>query len=278
MLGNYSNYLQMVVECLYQSFYRLLIELTNGRVTSGTLKKFSQSKWSRPFIPSYMKVYKINQDEIERDPASYATLHELFTRKLKKEARLISEGDLSVASPVDGVLEDTGEILPAKEIIVKGKVYSIEEMLGDDEVLEKYIGGTYLVLYLSPSHYHRIHAPVSGRVVRRWVLGRKSYPVNRYGMKYGKAPLSKNYRSITELKHASGHTAVVKVGAMFVNSIEITDPSQELKKGQEFAYFSFGSTVVLLFEKGTFQLGSAGCPQEVRVGQELGLLSARARQ
>ena len=66
--------------------------------------------------------------------------------------------------------------------------------------------------------------------------------------------LSKNYRTITELQHGQFCVAIVKVGAMFVNSIVITNEAKHLEKGQEFAYFSFGSTVVLLFEKNSFEI------------------------
>ena len=144
-------------------------------------------------------------------------------------------------------------------------------MLGDNDVLQKYIGGVYVLLYLSPSHYHRIHAPVTGEVVKRWSLGKNSYPVNQLGMKYGKAPLSKNYRLITELKTDVGSVAVVKVGAMFVNSIEITNESSRLRKGEEFSYFSFGSTIVLLFEKDTFKVNADLNPHsEVKYGEFIG--------
>ena len=71
-------------------------------------------------------------------------------------------------------------------------------MLGNEERAQRYAGGTYMVIYLSPSHYHRIHSPLSGSVTERFVLGRKSYPVNAAGMEYGKEPLSKTiarYRS-----------------------------------------------------------------------------------
>jgi phosphatidylserine decarboxylase len=94
-------------------------------------------------------------------------------------------------------------------------------------------------------------------------------------MKYGKEPLSKNYRTITELQNEAGNLAMVKVGAMFINSIVITDDSDELEKGQEFSYFSFGSTVVLLFEKGSFELeGNISIPADVRVGETIGFMRA----
>ncbi|MFU2013645.1 phosphatidylserine decarboxylase [Peribacillus butanolivorans] len=258
---------------MYQSFYRILIELTNGRFSSGILKHFSQSRWSKPLILFYVKTFNLNQQEFGKDLKTYNNLHELFTRHLKREARPITAESSAVACPVDGVLEDAGEIRADKKIVVKGKVYSIEEMLGDALFLEKYLGGKYLVLYLSPSHYHRIHAPISGSVVKRWTLGKKSYPVNKWGMKYGKEPLSKNYRTITELQNEAGCLAMVKVGAMYINSIVITDESNHLEKGQEFSYFSFGSTVVMLFEKDSYQLDeNLSIPADVRVGEKIGYM------
>ncbi len=63
------------------------------------------------------------------------------------------------------------------------------------------------------------------------------------------------------------HTAIVKVGAMFVNSIELTHEHDYVNKGQEIGYFSFGSTVVLLFEKGAFTLDEQIIPPlEVKWG------------
>ncbi|WP_019242675.1 MULTISPECIES: phosphatidylserine decarboxylase [Bacillus] len=234
-------------------FYRFFIELTNHKLLSVLLMKFSQSKISKWIIPSYSKQYKLNWQEVEQKQGDFETLHHLFTRKLKHGSREINEEIDSVVSPVDAVYEESGIIDQDEKITVKGKIYSIKEMLGDNEVLQKYIGGYYILLYLSPSHYHRIHSPISGRVVKRWSLGKNSYPVNKLGMKYGKAPLSKNFRVISEMEHEKGSIAVVKVGAMFVNCIEITNSSDMLHKGEEFAYFSFGSTVVLLFEKDTFE-------------------------
>ncbi len=254
-------------------FYQLLIELTNHRISSYILRKFSQSKISRIVIPTYLNVYNIKQEEVRDDIRNFQTLHELFVRRLKEEVRPINQENNSVVSPVDAVIEEIGEVLPSKEIIVKGKNYSIREMLGDEEVLKKYIGGTFLILYLSPSHYHRIHSPVSGTITKQWTLGKKSYPVNKLGLKYGKDTLSKNYRRITEIETDGKHTAMVKVGAMFVNSIELTHQHEVLQKGEEMAYFTFGSTVILLFEKGSFTASETiQTPHDIHVGQVLGYL------
>ncbi|MEH7236104.1 phosphatidylserine decarboxylase [Bacillus sp. JJ1562] len=253
--------------------YRFFIELTNHRLSSAILKKFSQSRVSAILIPSYAKIYNINQAEMEKNLSDFGTLQDLFVRQLKQNSRDIDQKEDTVISPVDAVIEDTGIISAKKEITVKNKHYSIQEMLGDEESLTKYIGGTFVILYLSPSHYHRIHSPISGVITNQWELGRKSYPVNRLGLKYGKDPLSKNFRKISEIRANDSYVAVVKVGAMFVNSIETTHRSDSVKKGEEIAYFSFGSTVILLFEKESFAISpKIKSSKNVKVGEVLGTL------
>ncbi|MGG5254974.1 phosphatidylserine decarboxylase [Neobacillus sp. SM06] len=257
-----------------ETLYRLLIELTNGRLTSLLLKRFARSPISKIIVPSFARLYHLNLDEMEKKLEEFPTLHDLFVRKLKAGAREIHPDAATVTSPVDAVLEDSGKINDTCELFVKGKRYAVAEMLGDQSAIKKYINGTYLILYLSPSHYHRIHSPVTGVVEKRWTLGKKSFPVNKWGLQYGKSPLAKNYRMITEIKTQFGFVAVVKVGAMFVNSIEVSHLGESVKKGEEMAYFSFGSTVVLLFEKDIFQPESAlEPPVELKVGEKIGYFS-----
>lgn len=254
--------------------YRLLIELTNQPISSKVLKAFSKSRLSTGLIPSYAKIYKINQDEMEKKIKSYASLQDFFVRRLKSGSRQIDLLRNSVVSPVDAIIEEIGVINGTNTFRVKGKEYSIAEMLGQKANYQKYIDGIFVILYLSPSHYHRIHSPISGTITHQWSLGQKSYPVNKLGLKYGKHPLAKNFRKITEVTSDGQHLAIVKVGAMFINSIEMTHTSEQLIKGEEIAYFSFGSTVVLLFEKGKFKLDeSIVTPMEVKVGEKIGYFS-----
>lgn len=256
-----------------QSLYRFFIELTNGKWTSLLLKKFAQSRLSRVLIPSFAKVYRINLDEMAQPLTEFPTLHDFFIRKLRDEARPIHNETNSVVSPVDAVIEDIGKITADMMLPIKGKNYSLKDMLGSVEKGEFYINGTYVLLYLSPSHYHRIHSPFTGRVAGQWTLGKKSYPVNRYGLELGREALSKNYRKITEIEHEYGKVAIVKVGAMFVNSIETTHTNELIEKGEEMAYFTFGSTVILLFAENSFEpIKDINTPKPIKVGELLGYL------
>ncbi len=206
---------------------------------------------------------------MDKSIKQYSHLHELFIRNLKEGARPVDSSSRAFVSPVDGVVAQYGVLENETLFHVKGQTYNIEEMLGSKEASKPYLNGRYFILYLSPSHYHRIHSPVAGSIIRQWQLGGKSYPVNELGLRYGKKPLSRNYRLITELEVSQRQLALVKVGAMNVNTIEVTHSDNELQKGDEIGYFSFGSTVVLLCEHGLIQDVSVHENAEVKVGQKI---------
>ncbi len=249
--------------------YRLFIELSNHKVNSYLLRKFATSKASRRLNKSFAKTFKLNEKEMLEPLESYESLHKLFIRQLNPLDRPINENEGIVVSPVDGILAEQHVLSPGVTFHVKGQDYTIEEMLGSKEAAQKYEGGTLMVLYLSPSHYHRIHSPVDAEVMKQWVLGGRSYPVNNYGLRYGRRPLSRNYRVITELDVDGRSLAVVKVGAMNVNTIELTHANPTIKRGEEMGYFSFGSTVVLIAQKGLMELATCDTPSDVKVGQKL---------
>ena len=70
------------------------------------------------------------------------------------------------------------------------------------------------------------------QVTRQYVLGQKSYPVNQLGLQYGKKPISHNYRMISEIAILTiiDNAAFIKVGAMFVNSIKLTNTTDAMEK------------------------------------------------
>ena len=96
-------------------------------------------------------------------------------------------------------------------------------------------------------------------------------------MRHMKYTLSRNERLISYIRHEIGEVAVVKVGAMNVSSIQYVKPlTNHLERGQELAYFEFGSTVVLLMENGTFSSRiDLMCNSKVLMGESLGILHGR---
>lgn len=253
-----------------EQLFRSFVELSNSQIQSAILKSFTRSSLSKWVIPSFVRYYRIQIDEMEKPLKDYQNLHDLFTRKLKKEARKIDYQTHAIVSPVDGTFVQRGEISKDQRFFVKNQWYTLAEMLGSFEKSKTYQCGTYMIFYLSPSNYHRIHSPVEGSVLGHWILGGKSTPVNEWGITYGKRPFSTNYRHITEIENQNKKIAIVKVGALNVNSIELTNKKDVYEKGEEIAYFSFGSTVILLFEEGYVNSIVSGEPKLVQMGEKIG--------
>lgn len=189
-------------------------------------------------------------------------------------------------SPVDGTVQDLGVIDSATVFHAKGTSYSLGALLQETGGLDTWAEGSYIILYLSPKDYHRVHMPTDGTIVRwRYVPG-YLYPVNRFGLRAVPGLYVKNERVITWIKPKLGpEYVVVKIGAALVGGIDTVYPMPETRlrrkykqpqqgnvdlpacKGEELARFSFGSTVILVFpphQLGPFKVQSG---QVVRMGQ-----------
>lgn len=251
--------------------YCLIIELFNQKGISQFLYRFATSKKSRFLIPIYKKMYKVSLEDFEIPKEGFQTLEQFFVRKVKKGKRPIVQGENAIVSPVDGKLISFGEITDDLQVFVKGKYFSLTDMLGSIEKTKRFINGRFAVIYLSPKDYHRIHAPIDGELAEQVELGNRSYPVNELGLRYGKDPLAKNFRAVSFIKFMDTTLALVKIGAMFINTIRTTRGLGVVKKGEEIAYFSFGSTVILLFEQNSISFHSELVEgQSVKMGELLG--------
>lgn len=254
---------------LKKKLYQTAVELTNKRWSSYLIKNVMSASYSKYFIKSYIDVYKIDTKEVSKTMNSFPSMQQFFTRELKSDARPIDGRHDMLTSPADSKIESFGPITDDTSIIVKGQTYRIEDLLGKEENAQCYKNGQYIVFYLSPADYHRVHSPADAYVKRQYVLGNTSYPVNKLGLKYGKKPISGNYRMISELQLANGHkSAFIKVGAMLVNSIHLTNTSDTWAKGEDIGYFAFGSTVVMLFEEDSVQfLSNVQQGEHIEVGE-----------
>lgn len=176
--------------------FQICVELTNGKYSSKMLQKLTKSNASRLLIQPFIKTYKINTYEILKDVSDFKNLNEFFIRKVHPSLRPIAEGDSVVVSPTDGVISEVGKIEDDSTFIIKGQEYSVKTLLADKNRAKELAGGTYMVIYLSPKNYHRIHFPTSGEIDGSYVLGKYSYPVNNAGLTLGDTVLSYNYRRV----------------------------------------------------------------------------------
>lgn len=243
-------------------FVRSLLWLMPKRAYTNIIGAIVRRRFSARLIPWYARHFSINLEELAKPLQEHKSLGEFFSRKLSVEARPIANG---VVSPVDGEVSSMGKIDRNILLQIKGHTYSLEELLVDAEAAASYADGWYVTLYLSPSDYHRIHAPLDCVARRYRHIPGTLYPVNVHGVSHVQRLFVRNERVVTYFDSAHGSFAMVKVGAAGVGSIVVPfgdlpsgrrrqrgpildKPCQEtFAKGEEVGYFALGSTVVLLF-------------------------------
>jgi phosphatidylserine decarboxylase len=208
--------------------------------------------------------YRVDMSEAEGGIDDYPSLAEFFVRDLVPGARPLCDDVDAVVSPADAQVAAFGKVVD--DIIPQGGTHraSIREMLGGDHPFE---GGDYAVLYLSPPDYHRVHAPLTGRVTRWSYLPGRLFPVFAACVERVDGIFSRNERLVTWLDTDLGQVAVVMLGAfgvgrmtaVYTDLITNTDvparderPSEPpaLSRGDELGRFHMGSTVILFFEPG----------------------------
>ena len=151
----------------------------------------------------------------------WSSFDAFFTRRLRDGARAIDGIRSTVTSPADGRIESMGSIDEGGTFLVKGRPYAVDELVGDAQEARRFLGGAGCVVYLSPRDYHRVHAPVSGKVRRIRSMPGDYYPVNAIGMRHVPNLFARNRRVAIEIDADGGlgRVTVVMVVAMIVGRI-----------------------------------------------------------
>ncbi len=243
----------------------------------------------RRVIEAYIRAFGVDMSEADVPEGGFTTFDAFFTRSLRPGARPICVDDGALASPADGRLEDFGPIDRGATFRIKGRLYDVGELLGDTEVAARYEGGWFAIIYLSPRDYHRVHAPVSGRVVATRHVDGTLFPVNAIGLDNIERLFARNERLVVhQLSETFGDVATVLVGAVGVGRISLAfdetmwtnagrshgartwNDGPHLNRGDELGVFHLGSTVIFLVGREAAIVSDRQTGESVRVGEALG--------
>ncbi len=285
---------RMETEEVYgDSFLRFTYGNPLGRLSLHALvKRAAFSRWygrrmdrsgSRARIAPFIRSYRVNAEEFADQPGSYGTFNEFFYRKLKPGARPIDPDPAAVVFPADGRHLGFTEISRLEGIFVKGAVFDLRRLLGDDELAGRFQDGAMVLSRLCPVDYHRFHFPVGGTPGAPRLIAGPLYSVNPIALRRNIHIFSENKRAVTRIESAEfGLVLMLEIGATCVGSFEYTfTPGEPVAKGAEKGYFKFGgSSTITLFERGRIRLDDdlADCSKRgvelyARMGDHLGRLA-----
>ena len=258
---------------------RVLPRAQIGRV----LGHLADAEWhprvGRAVVDAYCRAYDVSLGECVGE--EFHNFDSFFTRTLKDGVRPLADAG-TILCPSDGRVESMGPVDMNRTFTVKGRPYSVEELVGDAAEARRYEGGLGCVVYLSPRDYHRVHAPVSGQISRVRSIPGDYYPVNSIGLRHVKNLFARNRRVsiVIDNDEGLGRVTVVMVAAMIVGRITVRGvegrdtpfglhhPDVGVTRGEEIGIFHLGSTAVVFVEakvRGRFAVE----PGAVRMGQAL---------
>ncbi len=237
------------------------------------------------------KIYGINISEAsDEDINNYPHFNAFFTRALKPEARPVDTNENCWVSPVDGLISQSTPIEGNKIIQAKCHHYTIEALVGGDiEYAKTLRNGDAAVIYLSPKDYHRIHMPVTAKLLSMTYVPGDLFAVNPATVRNIEGLFARNERLVIRFESDHGPFCLIMVGAIFVGSMETVwqgkitpeysptiqhwdyaEQNLRFEKAEEIGRFNMGSTVVLLTPDGQLpELGKISINTPIQMGQHL---------
>jgi len=222
----------------------------------------------------------------------FSSLHACFTRELKPGARPIDDNSRVMTSPCDGIVIACGAIEDGLLMQVKGSSYTLGDLVLDSGLVERYRGGQYVTLRLTPSMYHRFHAPYDCTVEHVSYIPGDTWNVNPAALKRVPGLYCQNERAVIRLVLQGSNEVVtlVAVAAILVAGIRLhfldllmnsgyrgateLPYRAPLGKGEEIGWFEHGSTIIVLAPRGITRAAGVSEGAKIRLGQPLMQLTA----
>ena len=232
-----------------------------SRIEVGFVRRLSIALW-RTFAPDL--------DLSEAKAQRFKSLHDCFIRELNEGARPVDPDPDVVTSPCDAIVGAFGEVRDGALFQAKGFPYTVIDLLGDRQRVERHRHGRYVTLRIKSSMYHRFHAPCDGAAKQVLYISGDTWNVNPIALKRVERLFCKNERAVIdlELPERGRSITLVPVAAILVASIKLhfLDEVLDLRyrganriacdarfeKGDELGWFQHGSTIVL-FASGGFE-------------------------
>ena len=242
-------------------YSRVLDRLAEAHLPPGVLT---------PFLRAYCRVYDVDVAEVPSPLQDYRSFREFFVRPVRAGMRHVDNAPARLTSPVDARILASGLFDGQTPVTmrIKGRIYTLEDLLGTREAQGPIESGGFVLFYLAPGGYHRFHSPVAGSLTGVAYLPGTRRPVNRIGRRLFPDVYVTNRRVVVRIRAAGEpglDVLLVLIGAMGVGRIVMEiggrpmigdgdlewrarpDPPVTVGRGDEIGHFDLGSSAVLVW-------------------------------
>jgi phosphatidylserine decarboxylase len=217
----------------------------------------------------------------------FSSLQACFTRELKAGARPVDADPTVLTSPCDAIVGACGQIEGETVVQAKGFFYSLQDLLCDSRLVDLYRDGEYVTLRLTPTMYHRFHAPFDCTVDHVTYIAGDTWNVNPAAVKRIPKLYCRNERAVIRAALAGSNHVVtlIPVAAILVAGIRLHVLDDLLsmnyrgnteipcrapfRKGEEMGWFQHGSTIIVFAPKGFSRCDAVRQGAPIRMGRPL---------
>jgi len=256
---------------LYNTFLgRVLLKIVIIPLFSKINGIYNRTILSKRKINKFIDKYNINLTDYEKK--EYKSFNDFFIRKRVRVD--IDENKNNFISPSDSKLL-VYKVQDELKVQVKNTIYKLDELIGSEDDLKKFMDGYCLVFRLSMDDYHRYCFIDDGQVKKQKYIKGKLHTISSISDSH--KIYTQNSRVCNYLKTENfEEVVVIEVGALLVGKIKNYN-LKEFKKGQEKGYFELGgSTIVMLvqnnikIDEDIIENSLNGIETRVKYGEKIG--------
>ncbi len=221
----------------------------------------------------------------------FTSLQDCFTRELKEGARPVDSDPGVLVSPCDAIVGACGRVAEGAVLQAKGFPYALIDLLGDEKLVRQYLNGSYATLRITPTMYHRFHAPHDLSVKQVTYISGDTWNVYPIALRRIEKLFCRNERAILQCRLAGSDALItlVPVAAILVASIRlhfldvllhlryrgpnVIPCDAPFRKGDEMGWFQHGSTIIAFAPEGVSLAEQLREGQRIRMGEALFTLS-----
>jgi phosphatidylserine decarboxylase len=217
----------------------------------------------------------------------FRSLQDCFTRELKDGARPVNDSTSVLVSPCDAIVGTCGRVEAGAVLQAKGFPYGLEDLLGDPSLVRQYLNGSYATLRITPTMYHRFHAPHDLNVKQVTYISGDTWNVYPIALERIEKLFCRNERAVLQCRLAANDALItlVPVAAILVASIRlhfldvllhlryrgpnVIPCDAQFRKGEEMGWFQHGSTIIAFAPEGVSLSQHVREGQRIRMGEAL---------
>ena len=228
----------------------------------------ASTRLSGYFVRIYCIINGMDYDEIiqkyepegcYKNDKTFKTFSDFFSRKIKNVQKIIDFindekcNEYNFSMPCTStIMELNKKIVDESACNIKNRDYSVCNLFNtsDHKISSEYF---FSYFYLNPTNYHRVHSPISGKIVSIESNNGSLLPVNPKFYSNDLYPLIQNEKLIFVIMDDNNEyffiTCIAALGVSNIQQNNSITIGKDIKKGDELITFKLGSSVVCASKK-----------------------------